>query len=131
MIVSYPKELIPFVWSEIEGFIEKALKRGSIYTKQDIYAGLMDHRMQAWADKTDRINAVLITAIVDDYCLLLTLAGKGMKKWLKYLRYVEDWAKSEGCKEMRIHGRRGWSRLLGYDIIGKDEIGLAIQSKKL
>lgn len=131
MIVCYQKELIPFIWVDVEKFIEKALKRGSVYKKEDIYQGLRESKLQLWADKTDRINAVLVTSIVDDYCLLLALAGKGMKEWLKYLRYVEQWAKAEGCKEMRIQGRKGWSRILGYEITGEDDLGLAIQVKAL
>ena len=54
-----------------------------------------------------------------------------MKNWLRGLPLIERWAGCEGCDYMRIQGRKGWSRLLGFEIEGKDELGLHIMRKKI
>ena len=54
-----------------------------------------------------------------------------MKNWLSNLDLVKNWACLEGCNEMRIHGRKGWERLLGFEVIGKDDLGLPIMRQRL
>ena len=97
--------------------IQKALDRGSNYTIEDIYKGLKSKDMQLWAWSDE---AALITTIQnrDDerWCLLLALGGGNMHIWKMYLPWVEDWARKNGCEELRIYGRRGWASL-GFDIV--------------
>lgn len=40
-----------------------------------------------------------------------------MDEWIDYLSLVEDWAREKGCQEMRIYGRRGWAKLLDFDVV--------------
>lgn len=108
--------------------IKTALERGSQYTLEAILWRLVEGSLQLW---TYGNQAVLVTSLIDDYCLLLCCSGDNMTKWLHCLERIEGWAKSEGCESMRIHGRRGWSRVLGYKIEGIDEIGLTIMGKAL
>jgi hypothetical protein len=50
------------------------------------------------------------------FCLFLAIGGTKMDEWFKYINIVEEWAKSEGCEEMRIYGRPGWAKKTGYEI---------------
>lgn len=113
----YSAEEIPDIWPVARPLIKKALDRGSNYTLNQVYKGLCLREMQLWMWDHD---AALVTAIQTKkgkkFCLLLCLAGKDMSLWFQYLPLVEDWAKDEGCDEMRVYGRPGWSRLTGYDI---------------
>ncbi len=40
-----------------------------------------------------------------------------MNEWVDYLPVVKGWAKEKGCHEMRIYGRRGWAKLLDFEIV--------------
>ena len=111
----YSHDQIDHVWHIYKPLIQKALDRGSNYTIDDIYKGLKSKNMQLWAWSDE---AALVTTIQnrDDkrWCLLLALGGENMHVWKIYLPWVEDWAKKNGCEELRIYGRRGW-KTLGFD----------------
>lgn len=113
----YNSEQIRHIWPVAKPLIEKALARGSIYTIQEVFYGLMSKTMQLWMWSDD---AALVTTIQTKggkkFCLLLALAGKGMSDWFQYLYIVEDWASQQGAEEMRIYGRPGWSKQTGYQI---------------
>lgn len=93
--------------------------------------GLINSNLQLWTWQTSEIEAVMVTSVCDGTCLVLTMAGKNMKDWLPCLPIVENWARETGCTEMRIQGRKGWSRALGYEIIGRDDLNLYIMKKNL
>lgn len=130
MITTYQPEEIPLVWNEIEPLVEKGLARGSVFTKEDIYDGLRKCLLQLWAWEPREIEAILVTTIHEDACLLLLTAGKNMQDWKDHLPLIENWARSHHCKELLIQGRKGWSRL-GFTITGKDELDLYIMRKEL
>lgn len=108
---------LPEFWPTAKPMIQKALDRGSNFTIEDIEKGLHEGYMQLWmwADE-----AALVTTIQnrDDktWCLLLAIGGESMDVWIKYLPLVEGWAKRNGCQEMRVYGRIGWAKVIGYDI---------------
>jgi len=132
LIVTYTEKQIDGIWSRVVPFIERALERGSIWNIEDIYDGLKESTFQLWAWKDDGIEAVLITCLVKDkYCVMLTMAGSKMYEWIKFLPIVENWARQNGCKEMMVHGRKGWSRVLKYPIVRMDELGLYVMEKQL
>jgi len=75
--------------------------------------------MQLWCSQNDKeIEAALVTTIQNKghirWCLLLAAGGSNLDEWVKWLPIVEDWARESGCDEMRIYGRRGWARKIGY-----------------
>ena len=113
----YQPNEIDSVWSIAKPMLQRALDRGSNYSIDDLYAGLLKGEMQLfmWMDR-----AALVTAIQtkegQKFCLLLALGGDSMSIWFEQLPFLEDWAKGQGAKEMRVYGRPGWSRLTGYDI---------------
>ena len=111
-------------WPVASGLIQKALDWNPAYidgrynyTLDGIYQGLKSKEMQLWMWGDD---AALVTAIQNDeekrWCLLLALGGRDINAWVPCLPIVEGWAKENGCDEMRIYGRIGWARALGYDV---------------
>lgn len=130
MITTYQPEEIPLVWNEIEPLVERGLARGSIFTKEDIYDGLRKSLFQLWAWEPRDIEAILVTTIHKETCLLLLMAGKNMRDWKDCLPIIEHWARSHDCKELLIQGRKGWAKL-GFTITGKDELDLYIMRKEL
>ena len=118
-LICYLPEHIPEVWDSAKGHLQRALDRGSRYTLSDIYDGLITSRMQLWVSfnwETRSIEAALVTSIQDGYCLLLACGGQNMREWAQWLEIVEKWAREHGCEELRIYGRRGWAKVLGFEI---------------
>ena len=107
----YSSDQINHVWPDVKHHIESALDRGSNYTIHDIRIGLCTQQMQLWCYGTD---AALVTTIQEKdgikFCLYLALGGSKMDEWGKYQPLVEDWARENGCTEMRVYGRRGWKQ---------------------
>lgn len=108
----YPKNQVPIVWNTYRPLIQRALDRGSEYSIDEIYSGLLKEEMQLWTWGTD---AALVTTIQNKgdkrWCLLLAMGGSKMDEWKPYLQVVEDWAFANGCQELQIYGRLGWKRL--------------------
>ncbi len=49
-------------------------------------------------------------------CIITACAGTGMTRWLPLIGGIEAYARAEGCRCVRIFGRRGWGRVLdGYE----------------
>lgn len=117
-VIGYMPGEVQHVWCCVAPLIQKALDRNSDYTLDEVHDGLMSGDMQLWAYKPDRVRAALVTKIESNstgkWCLLLAAGGEDAKEWLPYAESLEDWARSNGCDEMRIYGRRGWARLAGY-----------------
>ena len=131
MIVTYQPEQIPIIWLEVEPFVESALERGSAFSKEDIYEGLRKTHFQLWTWQTPSIKALMVTCIYEKSCLLLLMAGESMSEWKDSLPLVEEWAKDKGCQELLIQGRKGWSKVLGFEITGRDSLGLHKMRKAL
>ena len=108
---------IDLYWETAAPLIKKALDRGSNYTLEDIYEGLKASEMQLWMWGSE---AALVTTIQNRdglrWCLFLALGGEKLDEWAEYLPLVEEWARSNGCDEMRIYGRAGWKKL-GFDVV--------------
>jgi len=111
--------MIPYMWDRVKGHIQRGLERGSNYSLDDVFIGLCDQSMQLWIAESTDIVAALVTTIQtkDDttYCLLLCAGGSAMNEWADCLPALEDWARDNGCSELRIYGRRGWIRQLGFE----------------
>jgi len=46
---------------------------------------------------------------------LVACSGQHRERWLPLFSKIEDYAKAEGCRCMRLVGRPGWERVLdGY-----------------
>jgi hypothetical protein len=116
-LVTYQAHEVPLIWPYVQPHIVRAEPYGDL-TADDIYKGLVEGGYQLWTSQSDVIEAALVTCITEDReaCWLLAVGGENMKTWINWLPLVIDWAKSEGCKELRVHGRPGWSRAAGFEI---------------
>jgi hypothetical protein len=131
VIVTYGPEHIPLVWDQVEPHLKRAVDRGSIYSLEDIYDHLRNNRMQLWTWNRPDTRAAMTTGIIDGDCYLITAGGSHLSEWASEFKIVEKWAIDIGCGSIKIHGRKGWAKILGFDIVGKDELGLYILEKKL
>lgn len=49
-------------------------------------------------------------------CMILLCGGENMKAWIHHVDDICDWARKQGCDAVEIPGRRGWKRVLNWDI---------------
>jgi hypothetical protein len=68
----------------------------------------------AWNGLVIKAAAVtqLSTIHGERFCTIVACGGQRRNEWLSLLADLERYAMAEGCKAMRIFGRRGWERLL-------------------
>jgi len=103
----------------LQGGIERA--HGCVTADHVIDMVLRDE-MQMWGitetdgDDTD-VLAIFCTELMqyptgEKACRIAIMSGTGMSKWLGLLPVVEEFARSEGCGTMEVHGRKGWGRVL-------------------
>ena len=127
-IVCYSKEQIAAIWPDVMEYVLRGIGDRNAHTLPRVYKGLESGEYQLWTAQMNGIQAVMITSIQTDnecnaegervkFCLILSAGGVNMDSWLDtFVSYMEDWAKEQGCTELRIYGRRGWARKLGYTI---------------
>lgn len=109
-LVCYSSDQIRAVWPVVSPLLAKAPSNCSL---REIYKGLRREEMQLWTSNNNgHTEAALVTALHDDYCLLLAAGGENLNDWVGWLPFVEDFARSKGMKELKIIGRIGWLRKL-------------------
>jgi hypothetical protein len=122
----YQANDIHLVWEKVKPHIERALEHSYTHTLGDIAEGLISGAMQLWT--YGDFDAAMVTDIDHDrvrFCTIILLAGDGFDNYKHYLDVIEQWAKDNGCKEIRVYGRKGWSRVLNdykemYRVLGKE-----------
>lgn len=116
-LICVPPDLVNQVWPLIEHHIRKALQRGGMGDYNTVAAGVLSGPDLLWlALEDDKIHAVAITSLsLDGICTIVACGGAHFSQFGHLIAGLEQFAKNEGCKAVRICGRPGWLRLLsGY-----------------
>lgn len=118
---------IDILWPRFAHHIE----RFSEHLQFDIRADLKDAKCQLWGlQDGERIAGVAITAIVGRTCEVIGAAGSASYEDMHRLNHeIESWARSIGCTQMRIFGRKGWIRLMGYRQTGLSATGIVAEKE--
>lgn len=87
---------------------------------------------QLWVYIEDNQHLCTVVTRVVQYpnklgCVIEYAGGESILKVIDDIKTIEDWAKERGCTDLRILGRKGWSKVLAnkgyenrYTIIGKE-----------
>ena len=125
-VLQIPDPLLDLFEKDIKHYIQLALDKGPPkYTSDDIFRFIKAGAYQVFAviDNSGKIKAVATTT-VDKYSLakVLTVLQLGSDIPFEELKplfdRLQDWAISEGCDYAEIYGRRGWSKVLDFDVAG-------------
>jgi hypothetical protein len=94
-------------WPHIRSLLQPAADLGNV--------PLLDDHELVWLVTEDRcIVAAATTRLTDDGAEIVLCGGRGLY-WAKPLAAkICAWAKDEGASRVRIGGRRGWARVLGW-----------------
>jgi hypothetical protein len=104
-------------WPHVEHLIKPAMVRSGEMIVFDVLSSLANRRFLLWLiwDETEIVGAViteLSDTITGRICTIVFMGGKDRKRWLHLLQELEDYARKEHCRAMRLYGRRGWKRVL-------------------
>jgi hypothetical protein len=122
-LYTYAPEQIPQIWPHVKDYIESSLIENGHITLESIRDNLLLNNYLLWTPITMDVQGAIVTSIVTDvnqkmHCVLLSCGGKNMNDWKDYtFNEITKWAQDEGCKFMKIYGRKGWARLLGFEIV--------------
>jgi hypothetical protein len=128
MIRGVPGWEVELVWGQVRPLIEKALSRNNTgeYEPIDFLKGCVSGDMQLWIGGD--FEAVGVTTITKFprkiVCQILLGGGSGLHHFKEGKDVIAEWAKAQGCDEIRGGGRKGWLRVFGwpqlYVICGKE-----------
>jgi hypothetical protein len=109
------------MWPHVRDKIRAAVERTGLSSFADIESDVLTGMQLCWiAWDGKEILAAATTRLIKPYdkvCELTACSGYQMAQWLPLLRQIEAYARAEGCRKMRILGRKGWERVLdGYHV---------------
>lgn len=111
------------LWPVIAPLLEKAIElSGGVTTLAETFQALIDLQKQLWVivvedGPTKTISAAGITSLQKFHSGLQIaniemLGGENMKAWFSLKDTFEEWAKTEGCTEVRLYARKAWAKQL-------------------
>lgn len=106
-----PKDVAK-TWPLASGLIRSAIERTDLSDFEDIERDVLTGDLLLWLAISDRIEAAAVTRKSRNICTLVACAGHQRDRWLPLFAKIENYAKAEGCKCVRIYGRKGWERVL-------------------
>ena len=112
-----PPKQVPQFWGLAEDYLAKAIaKVPSEYTLEMLLNACFDRNSQLWIVWSEEHgNECAVVTCVLPHCATLVIQACGGTKrqnWMGCLDDIEKWAKAQGCKRMRLFGRKGWQRVL-------------------
>ncbi len=106
-----PKE-ISQVWPYAGNLIRAAIEQTGLSEFEDIERQVFSGDQLLWLAISDHIEAAATTHLSNNVCTIVACAGHNRERWLPLRAKIEAYAKAEGCRAVRLYGRKGWERTL-------------------
>lgn len=121
----YPKPQHSPYWNDIVAFLEPAVAQGD-------RPMLLDHELVWTVHERGKLLAAATTRVTKDgIAEVMFVGGRDFRRWLKPLDdMIAAWARAEGMRAVRAYGRRGWVKVLGWDVLGVDD-GSTVYERRL
>jgi hypothetical protein len=113
------------IWPHVAPLLRSAIARTGLSAFADIEHDILHGNALLWLAVSgdggvSAINAAASTSLQQTdsgkVCIITACAGADMARWLPLINHIEAYAKDEGCRCVRIFGRKGWLRVLeGYE----------------
>ncbi|MDP1868255.1 MAG: hypothetical protein Q8L13_18205 [Bradyrhizobium sp.] len=105
------------LWPCVSPLLKAACYRTKLNAFEDIEADILAGRSLLWVAWNGRtvvaaVATILINSEIGKVCIITVCGGSDMKRWLPLIDQIENYAKLEGCKRVRIYGRKGWLHVL-------------------
>ena len=118
-LVCVPPDVVAQVWPHVSTLIYRAMKKGGISSFKPLAESVLAGKSQlwvAWSEEEQQIKAAAVTELQETewskFCVIVALGGKDIATWLDIGGPIYEFAKAEGCKAMRLYGRKGWKDAL-------------------
>ena len=115
-LVCVDPKLVDQFWPHASKLIQTAVERTGLCEFEDIESQVLSGSQLLWLAWSGSIEAAATTELVEIsghlVCVLTACGGHQRERWLPLLAKIEQFAKDEGCKCLRIFGRKGWERVL-------------------
>ncbi len=136
------------VWDGAWPYLLDAIKRGArlgvtkSYTEAEVYRNLMRGEQQlwiGWSYAENRVVGAVLTEIFDDdkhpghkFLSIPLVGGEHWMEWGDTMWILlKQWGRAKGCTAALAYGRKGWSRLYGFDECGMSEDGIPVFIRRL
>ncbi len=101
------------VWPHVAHLVEGAFRKVGLGDFTLLEKNLEEGKSLLWlAWDGTKIHAVATTDLYGDHCTISSCAGKHLEQFLPLIKDLEQYARNEGKKSIRVEGRRGWERIL-------------------
>lgn len=120
-LVCVDPERVREIWPHVSPLLKAACYRTKLNAFADIEADILGGRSLLWVAWNGRtVESAAATILIDSeigrVCVITVCGGSDMKRWLPLIDQIEAYARDEGCKRVRIFGRKGWLYVLdGYE----------------
>lgn len=106
-----PERVFDF-WQFARPLIKSAIDATGLSDFADIENDVLSGNQLLWLAVSDHIEAAATTHLSRDVCTLTACGGHNRERWIELRKQIEAYAKAEGCKCVRLYGRKGWERVL-------------------
>lgn len=109
------------IWPLVAPLLRQAISKTGLSAFATVERDILDGISLLWvAWNGCVIEAAASTSLqqtdTGKVCVITACAGTGITRWLPLIRGIEAYAQAEGCRCVRIFGRKGWARVLeGYE----------------
>jgi hypothetical protein len=103
------------VWPRVAHLIRAAMEKGRVCDFAEIEHAVLAGDMLLWVAADAR--EILAAAVTQLHalggarcCTIVACGGRDRARWLPLRAELEAFARAEGCRTIRLFGRRGWAR---------------------
>lgn len=125
-----PVSHLPIIWPKIEGYVDKSLARDPLrrFWPINVLECLIEGRSRLWVafdSERDEFDGFVITEIIPwpraKECRAWLIGGQRLRLWQDEMRrMIEAYARAQGCTHNTGQGRKGWTRMPGYEDGGSE-----------
>jgi hypothetical protein len=115
-LVCVDPERVHEFWPYAKDLILSAILRTGLSEPTVIERDILSGHQLLWLAWDGAIQAAASTHLANNVCTVTACGGANLNEWLPLFAQIEQYAKNEGCRCVRIYGRKGWLRVLkGYE----------------
>ncbi|GLH77487.1 hypothetical protein SSBR45G_23950 [Bradyrhizobium sp. SSBR45G] len=115
---------VGLIWPQVAARVRRAVLRTGLSAFADIERDVLAGRALLWLALSRDGDTVAILSVATTrievtetgkICVIVACQGRDRRRWLPLIGGIETYARAEGCRSVRIFGRKGWQRVLdGY-----------------
>lgn len=115
-LVCVPPVDVSKIWPQARLLIKSAIEHTGLSDFDHIESQVLSGDQLLWLAISDHIEAAATTHLIKTrnrpVLIVTACSGAQRERWLSLRHKIEAYAKAEGCRCVRLYGRKGWERVL-------------------